>query len=162
MIILELVILWCPLKLWLVSDIILILKNISVPSDCRVQDGRPVDISKDHYEGGTIDQTTLTIKNSTRDDNGNYSCELANGINSSMSLNVVPISVYCKYPERKIIKNNPISYYFKRIFCQYLSWILYTSYCFRIGIFLYTYRESYWNSKNPTFRNLKFKTTGFS
>lgn len=89
------------------SDIILILKNISVPSDCRVQDGRPVDISKDHYEGGTIDQTTLTIKNSTRDDNGNYSCELANGINSSMSLNVVPISVYCKYPERKIIKNNP-------------------------------------------------------
>lgn len=63
----------------------------------RYQDGRLVDINRDHYEGGTIDQTTLTITNSTRDDNGNFSCELANQVNSSLSLNVVPISVYCKY-----------------------------------------------------------------
>uniref|UniRef100_A0A8D8XSH0 Hemicentin-2 n=1 Tax=Cacopsylla melanoneura TaxID=428564 RepID=A0A8D8XSH0_9HEMI len=60
------------------------------------QDGRPVNINRDHYEGGTIDQTTLTIRNSTRDDNGNYSCELANQVNSSMSHNEVPISVYFK------------------------------------------------------------------
>ncbi|KAI5742249.1 hypothetical protein M8J77_005061 [Diaphorina citri] len=82
------------------SDILIFCTYEANPATLKsikwLQDGRLVDINKDHYEGGTIDQTTLTIKNSTRDDNGNYSCELANQVNSSMSLNVVPISVYFK------------------------------------------------------------------
>ncbi|XP_034251543.1 hemicentin-1 isoform X2 [Thrips palmi] len=48
---------------------------------------------KDHYEGGTPDQTTLLIKNSTRHDHGMYTCELENGVGKGNSSNGVYVNI---------------------------------------------------------------------
>jgi len=63
---------------------------------CRLRDGEKLTLTPDHYEGGTIDQTTLMIKNSTRHDQGVYTCELRNKVGSQESNNAVYVSVYCK------------------------------------------------------------------
>jgi len=63
---------------------------------CRLRDGEKLTLTPDRYEGGTIDQPTLMIKNSTRHDQGVYTCELRNKVGSQESNNAVYVSVYCK------------------------------------------------------------------
>jgi hypothetical protein len=53
-------------------------------------------LTPDHYEGGTIDQPTLMIKNSTRHDQGVYTCELGNKVGTQESNNAVYVAVYCE------------------------------------------------------------------
>lgn len=64
----------------------------------RRRDGEVVLLDrKDHYEGGTVDQTTLLIKNSTRHDHGMYTCELENSVGKGNSSNGVYVNIQCKW-----------------------------------------------------------------
>lgn len=64
---------------------------------CRLRDEEEFELDPDHFEGGTIEQTTLLIKNSTRHDIGAYTCMLGNEVGISQSHNSVEVSVYCKF-----------------------------------------------------------------
>ncbi|XP_018907387.2 uncharacterized protein nrm isoform X2 [Bemisia tabaci] len=55
-----------------------------------------VDINSDHYEGGSVDQPTLLIKNSTRHDHGIYTCVLENEVGVSESINAINVSILFK------------------------------------------------------------------
>ncbi|XP_021920979.1 uncharacterized protein LOC110830403 [Zootermopsis nevadensis] len=61
-----------------------------------LRDGEKLTLTPDHYEGGTIDQPTLVIKNSTRHDQGAYTCELRNKVGSQESNSAVYVAVYFK------------------------------------------------------------------
>lgn len=63
---------------------------------CRLRDDEKLTLTPDHYEGGTIDQPTLMIKNSTRHDQGVYTCELGNKVGTQESNNAVYVAVYCE------------------------------------------------------------------
>ena len=64
----------------------------------RRRDGEPIVLErKEHYEGGTPDQTTLLIKNSTRHDHGLYTCELENSVGKGNSSNGVYVNIQCEY-----------------------------------------------------------------
>ncbi|XP_069698096.1 hemicentin-2 isoform X4 [Periplaneta americana] len=71
-----------------------------------LRDGEKVILTPDHYEGGTIDQPTLMIKNSTRHDQGVYTCVLENKVGSQESNNVVYVAVYFK-PIVKLMMEPP-------------------------------------------------------
>lgn len=62
----------------------------------RYRDGTALNINHSRYEGGNPEQTALLLKNATRDDMGNYTCELANSIGSVMSENDVNVDIQCK------------------------------------------------------------------
>lgn len=47
-------------------------------------------------QGGHPEQTALIIKNVTKDDIGNYTCELSNLIGSTLSDTEAEVDVYCK------------------------------------------------------------------
>lgn len=61
-----------------------------------LRDGEKLTLTPDHYEGGTIDQPTLMIKNSTRHDQGVYTCELRNKVGSQESNSAVYVAIYFK------------------------------------------------------------------
>jgi hypothetical protein len=48
------------------------------------------------YEGGTVDTPTLTVRNLTRDDVGDYSCAVENDVGRRESENASTLSVFCK------------------------------------------------------------------
>lgn len=78
----------------------------SLESVSWLRDGEKVVLSPDHFEGGTIDQPTLLIKNSTRNDQGVYTCVLENKVGSQESTNVVYVAVYFK-PIVKLMMEPP-------------------------------------------------------
>ncbi|KOC69623.1 Hemicentin-1 [Habropoda laboriosa] len=53
-------------------------------------------LTKDHYEGGTTEQTDLSVKNATPSDMGSYKCILENNVGASTSEDVVEVSVLYK------------------------------------------------------------------
>ncbi|XP_039278812.1 uncharacterized protein LOC111055569 [Nilaparvata lugens] len=60
------------------------------------KDNEPLALDSGHYEGGTPEQTTLLIKNSTRKDHGIYSCILENEVGASESISKVNLSIHFK------------------------------------------------------------------
>lgn len=71
---------------------IFILNSYSI----RYRDGTALNTNNSRYEGGNPEQTALLLKNASRDDMGNYTCELANNIGSVMSENDVNVDIQCK------------------------------------------------------------------
>jgi hypothetical protein len=62
-----------------------------------LQDGRPLNVNQSRYDGGNPEQTALLVKNATRLDSGEYTCELTNTIGTGMSENGVSVNIQCKY-----------------------------------------------------------------
>lgn len=50
-----------------------------------------------HYNGGTVDQHALIIRNVRGDDMGNYTCLLANAVGNGTSETSIDVNVLCKY-----------------------------------------------------------------
>jgi hypothetical protein len=90
----------------------------------RLRDGEKLTLTPDHYEGGTIDQPTLMIKNSTRHDQGAYTCELRNKVGSQESNSAVYVAIYCKL--RRFV-------FFGRTYWQY-SDISVLTFCFLVEL----------------------------
>ncbi|GLV32173.1 neuromusculin [Carabus blaptoides fortunei] len=53
-------------------------------------------LNEEHYEGGTVDNPPLIIKNVTRDDMGDYHCVLKNSVGSQASWNYAGLNVLFK------------------------------------------------------------------
>ncbi|XP_075211632.1 neuromusculin isoform X6 [Lycorma delicatula] len=82
------------------TDILLFCQYEANPATLQsvkwLRDEQELELNPDHYEGGTTDQTTLLIKNSTRHDHGVYRCELENSVGASPSTNSVFVNVHFK------------------------------------------------------------------
>ncbi|XP_014473464.1 PREDICTED: uncharacterized protein LOC106743787 isoform X4 [Dinoponera quadriceps] len=53
-------------------------------------------LNDDHYDGGITEQTALTVKNATPSDIGSYKCILENNAGSTVSEDIVEVSVFHK------------------------------------------------------------------
>ncbi|GLG96061.1 Protein turtle [Gryllus bimaculatus] len=69
------------------------------------RDGQKLELSPDHYVGNEKD-TALLIKNSTRYDQGAYTCVLENSVGSGESKNAIYVAVYYK-PQVKLLMDPP-------------------------------------------------------
>lgn len=63
---------------------------------CRKRDGEVVVIDSKRMEGGDIDSIALKIRDVTRYDLGNYTCELENEFGQGVSSNGISVDVHCK------------------------------------------------------------------
>ena len=54
-------------------------------------------VNNAHYEGGTIDNPSIILQNVTREDLGEYSCQLENVAGAQRSTDVVFVNVLCKF-----------------------------------------------------------------
>ncbi|XP_032685634.1 hemicentin-1 isoform X2 [Odontomachus brunneus] len=61
-----------------------------------LRDDEELVLNDDHYDGGITEQTTLTVKNATPSDMGSYKCILENNAGSTVSEDVVEVSVFYK------------------------------------------------------------------
>ncbi|XP_053997962.1 hemicentin-1 isoform X2 [Hylaeus anthracinus] len=61
-----------------------------------LRDDEELVLTDDHYDGGTSEQTDLTVKNATPSDQGTYRCILDNNIGPSVSEDVIEVSVFYK------------------------------------------------------------------
>lgn len=52
-----------------------------------------MNINSSRFEGGNTEQTALLMKNATRHDSGNYTCELANSVGTDLSQNEINLNV---------------------------------------------------------------------
>lgn len=60
--------------------------------------GQVIRVDKDErLEGGNAEQTALLVKNASRHDIGEYTCELANAIGNDTSDTGVTVNVLCEY-----------------------------------------------------------------
>lgn len=62
----------------------------------RKRDDQIVVIDEKRMEGGDVDSIALKIQDVTRDDLGNYTCELQNDYGIGISANSVSVDVHCK------------------------------------------------------------------
>ncbi|XP_055619524.1 hemicentin-1 isoform X2 [Toxorhynchites rutilus septentrionalis] len=77
------------------------------------RNGQEIKLNNVRHEGGTPEQTALLIRNSSRTDNGAYTCELSNSIGSDVSDNEIyvdvlykPIVVLNMEPDTPVIEND--------------------------------------------------------
>lgn len=63
----------------------------------RKRDGDVVAIDPKRMEGGDVDGIALKIRDVTRYDAGNYTCELENEFGQGVSANGINVDVHCKY-----------------------------------------------------------------
>ncbi|XP_076167348.1 hemicentin-1-like isoform X3 [Ptiloglossa arizonensis] len=61
-----------------------------------LRDEKELVLNEDHYDGGTTEQTALTVKNATPTDTGFYRCILNNSVGLSDSEDIVEVSVLYK------------------------------------------------------------------
>ncbi|XP_053981934.1 hemicentin-1 isoform X3 [Hylaeus volcanicus] len=61
-----------------------------------LRDDEELVLTDDHYDGGTSEQTDLTVKNATPSDQGTYRCILDNNIGPSVSEDIIEVSVFYK------------------------------------------------------------------
>lgn len=61
-----------------------------------LQNNSVLNLNLSRFDGGNPEQTALLVKNATREDSGEYSCELANQVGSMMSGNRVIVDVQCE------------------------------------------------------------------
>ncbi|KAH0948157.1 hypothetical protein HN011_006125, partial [Eciton burchellii] len=61
-----------------------------------LRDDEELVLNDDHYDGGITEQTALTVKNATSSDMGSYKCILENDVASSVSEDIVEVSVFHK------------------------------------------------------------------
>ena len=59
--------------------------------------------SPEHYQGGTPQEPSLIIRNSSRDDLGIYSCVAQNQIGATQSETVSYVNVLCKLINKYIL-----------------------------------------------------------
>ena len=71
-------------------------KIVSFLSLNRFKDEEEIIISRDKYEGATLDQPALLLKKASREDSGAYSCRVTNAVGTGESENVAFVSVQCK------------------------------------------------------------------
>ena len=62
----------------------------------RFKNEQEIVISRDKYEGASLDQPALLLKKASPDDSGAYSCRLTNRAGAATSENVAFVSVQCK------------------------------------------------------------------
>lgn len=62
-----------------------------------MRDGIEVELNPEHFTGGTTEEPTLLIKNSTRYDQGVYTCILENEVGATESSNAVYVNISCKF-----------------------------------------------------------------
>lgn len=62
----------------------------------RKRDGELVKINPERMEGGDVDSIALKIRDVTRSDLGNYTCELQNDFGIGVSSNIISVNVHCK------------------------------------------------------------------
>lgn len=55
-----------------------------------------VNVSQERFEGGDVGSIGLKIRDVTRDDLGNYTCELQNDYGIGISNNSGTVDVYCE------------------------------------------------------------------
>lgn len=64
---------------------------------CRKRDDQIVVIDEKRMEGGNVESTALKINEVSREDLGNYTCELQNEFGAGVSFNSIYLDVHCKY-----------------------------------------------------------------
>ncbi|XP_011314912.1 hemicentin-1 isoform X1 [Fopius arisanus] len=57
------------------------------------REGQELELSSDHYEGGSTDQPSLTVKNSNSTDMGTYKCILTNSVGNSSNDSSIDVSI---------------------------------------------------------------------
>ncbi|XP_046627501.1 uncharacterized protein LOC124308652 isoform X7 [Neodiprion virginianus] len=81
-------------------DIHLICEYIANPAQLEtvkwLQDGEEIKLTDDRFDGGTVEQPILIIKNTSSSDMGNYSCVLGNSVGESVSQDYIEVSVLYK------------------------------------------------------------------
>lgn len=68
-----------------------------IAENFRKKDNKTLTITDDKYDGGSIENPPLIIKNVTRDDMGLYRCTCKNDIGTSESENSIFVNVICKF-----------------------------------------------------------------
>lgn len=63
----------------------------------RKKDNKTLTITDDKYDGGSVENPPLIIKNITRDDMGLYRCTCKNDIGTSESENSIFVNVICEF-----------------------------------------------------------------
>ncbi|XP_033213429.1 uncharacterized protein LOC117170634 [Belonocnema kinseyi] len=66
-----------------------------------LRDGEEIALDPSEYDGGTIQKPDLTVKNSTSEDMGNYTCVLENTVGKGNTSDFVEVSVFYK-PEVEV------------------------------------------------------------
>lgn len=74
----------------------MMIKPSSIPFCCRFKDGEEL-VKGDHYIGGLLENLPLLIKNSTRDDIGEYTCTLANDVGWGRANGTIFVDVHCEF-----------------------------------------------------------------
>lgn len=78
----------------------------------RKRNGHIVDSKRDgrhnRMEGGDPENIALIIRDMTRHDMGNYTCELENEYGMGVSEDSIIVNVYCKYSPLIEIKHGPV------------------------------------------------------
>lgn len=69
---------------------------ISIRIICRTKDGKNLTITEDKYDGGTVENPPLIIKNVSREDMGVYTCICKNGVGASESDGSIFVNVICE------------------------------------------------------------------